>query len=1336
MKSRQGWCRRVACLAVALSCAAGTVWSAETAGRPGARRQGQRYELDPSSNPAANRACGPVALREALRRLGHDQVSFEDLRLLTGTQLDLTTLLGLARGAERLGVPCKLARLTVEDVERIAANTNLVALMNLTGNKHYMVLDRVTGGLVVLWDGTGSVKVPGGTDRRFLKKDFAARCRGEALVLAKTPEDLAAVDGVVQLSEAEAAKVWGAYECDNGGGANPFSIWLDPFYFGVPGEPFKPGKYTPLTSRTYEPVCLHNGNFYSDATDFNVPGPGQPLRLDRQYNAHIVSDVDGLIPRKGAGQHVLDGGRYIVHGDYHMTSEAWPRVVGATTTVDVDMEALEVNPRIEDWHRPRLLFRAWDDANADFIYWVSDPAGLAVRYGRVTDWAYTNLYETYVTAAQLQAVGKTPFGPHHLKVTYNNTRVQAWVDGLAVMDRSQAVSFPSRQIGLEAWFCVGAFDNLAITDGTYSRTYNFDSGAPQFLFGYGWTCTMDERLVVDASNHVNWVLMSGAKAFFRNLGGGAYQTPSVLRHVLTKTATGWELREKDGLVHVFDSAGRLTACRDRNNNTNAIVWQVVNGRTVPVRMTDGVKRSIAFAYDPNGRVVASVGPMGATNRYEYNVAGDLVRFIDPRGNVKTYAYDAYHHMTQVVDRLGHVMSMTYFYNGRAATQTNPDGDSLEFHYLWEQTEVLNALGELTTYVFDTNTLQLTTVINPLEETRQCSVLPSGEVTGSEDPLERQVTYGVDGKGNVTGVWDQAAGVWVARMQYEPTFNLVTNRHDALGRRTQYARDSRGNLTRLVLPNGGAMTFTYNARGLPLTVTDPLGRVTRCAYNSLGQLIQTIDPAGQVRTYTWDAMGRLTSAADYPARYARITRMSYDALGNMTNLVLPDGARHAFQYDAARQLIRGVDPAGRVEQFAYDWAGNVTNYIDPLGQVQRRYYENADYYLTGKSVPVYETDALNRHAEYLYDHAGRLIAAIDPLARTNSFAYDPAGRMPSMVFPDGAELKYGYDALDRPAVVTNVAGEVVKYDYDLVGNIVKITDAKGGVITCRYDAMNRPTNTVYAGGSQDVRRYDLAGRLTAFVDRGGATNLYAYDAAGRLSAKTMPEGTIRFYYDKANQLIKVADLIGTWLYAYDTRGRVTSVVNPDNKAVRYRYNRAGEVAQLNVAGQSIGYGYDRKGRLTQVADPQLGTFEFAYDAADRLTRVTTPTGLTTDNTYSDGDQLLERTTRNGPEILDRFTYAYDLAGNRVSKRRQAGGSILENESYAYDIENQLLGAQGAAWAQSFTYDPAGNRLTADDSGAITSYQTGGLNQYTNINGYPCYYDKAGRLTSEVVRASTP
>jgi YD repeat-containing protein len=148
---------------------------------------------------------------------------------------------------------------------------------------------------------------------------------------------------------------------------------------------------------------------------------------------------------------------------------------------------------------------------------------------------------------------------------------------------------------------------------------------------------------------------------------------------------------------------------------------------------------------------------------------------------------------------------------------------------------------------------------------------------------------------------------------------------------------------------------------------------------------------------------------------------------------------------------------------------------------------------------------------------------------------------------------------------------------------------------------------------------------------------------------------------------------------------------------YAYDAAGRRSTATVTGQpAVSYGYDAANQLTSVTQG-TATVGLAYDLAGRRSSLTLPNGVTTTYGYDAADDLTSLQWALGGTTLGALTYAYDLAGRRVT----IGGSFARTTippaltAATYDPANRLLTWDGT----SYTYDLNGN-LTGDGTTTYT------------------------------------
>ena len=99
----------------------------------------------------------------------------------------------------------------------------------------------------------------------------------------------------------------------------------------------------------------------------------------------------------------------------------------------------------------------------------------------------------------------------------------------------------------------------------------------------------------------------------------------------------------------------------------------------------------------------------------------------------------------------------------------------------------------------------------------------------------------------------------------------------------------------------------------------------------------------------------------------------------------------------------------------------------------------------------------------------------------------------------------------------------------------------------------------------------------------------------------------------------------------------------------------------------------------------------------------------------------------------FGYTNNAIGNRTAMSRAGSAfSTPDTISYSYNSRSEVIGAvsnQNSAYNYAYSFDPIGNRLTANLAGTSYNYTTNMLNQYTVVNSnQPTYDDDGNMLTN--------
>jgi RHS repeat-associated protein len=486
------------------------------------------------------------------------------------------------------------------------------------------------------------------------------------------------------------------------------------------------------------------------------------------------------------------------------------------------------------------------------------------------------------------------------------------------------------------------------------------------------------------------------------------------------------------------------------------------------------------------------------------------------------------------------------------------------------------------------------------------------------------------------------------------------------------------------PNGKVWHYTYDQYGNQVTATDPLGNKSTVAYDTVGRVTSSVSPNGNVTganpadfttTYAYDAYGEVTSVTD-PLNHQ--TTFTYDANGNLQTATDANLHVTSYTYDAANQVTLVTRDDSSTNRFTYDLNGNLTQVKDGLQQPTTFTYDPLDRTAS-------MTDALNRATSYSYDPAGRLASVTDAMNRTTSLGYDAGGELITVTYSDGVtpNVRYAYDAIGRPVSMLDDSGTST-YGYDSLHRLVQTTNGAGSSVGYGYDLNGHLTTITYPGSGKVVNHtFDAAGRLATLSDWLSHTTTYKYDANSNLTEQDYPNGVVAsFTYDNANRLTSLSDALAgapflSLSYGRDSLGQLTSE-------------------------NSKTFGYDTVNRLTTAQSAGVQS-TYAYDTADRLTQVQITGGSTSTYAYDAADQLQTLTTMQGTTQLQKYTYAYDSNGNRITRTDQSSNSL----AYVFDQANRMTSLGNSA---QYSYDGSGLRTQKSVGGVVTTFTwdlSGGL-----------------------------
>ena len=762
--------------------------------------------------------------------------------------------------------------------------------------------------------------------------------------------------------------------------------------------------------------------------------------------------------------------------------------------------------------------------------------------------------------------------------------------------------------------------------------------------------------------------------------------------------TGIRINGKEKLCGEYDAQGRLVKTKDALGNETGIRYNEA-GRPEEIRQADG--SLVRLSYDDRGNITELRDAQGNRTCYAYDDLNRMTESIDGKGNVTRYTYDIMGNVTRIENAEGNGQSYEYNASGKVTKVTDFDGESIqrEYNVLNRPSKAIDKEGRETLLTYD-------------------SMWNLARVTA---PDGGQTTY-IYNEHNLLSRVKHADGSKV-RYTYDANGNR-TGEEDENGAKTRFTYDALGRVVEVNGEEGLHYAYRYDGEGNLIHAEDALGNTVSMEYDANGNLVKETSPLGESRSYTYTPLGDVESITDEAGR--RI-RYSYHPGGQLKAICYPDGREEAFAYDANGNLeshtlatgftltytydsmdrIREIRGSGGEKKcYTYDALGNVTSMTDGNGNTTRY-----GYTLSGQLTKV--TDTLGNETEYRYDVCDRLIEIRQ---------YGEDGSL-----KDGADIT-GMDGELLEAEKRNGRNricQITRYARDIRGRVTEVTDALG---------------------QKESYTYDPKGQLLGKLDKEGYLTKYAYTKQGDVSRIQYADGReVKLSYNPLRQLMEVEDWLGLTKITNDPLGRAVKVTYPDEREVSYTYGKSGERRSITYPdGKTVHYGYDEQIRLFELKEGDR-IITYGYDEQGRLKNKQFPNGTSTTWKYDEKSQLTELVHRDTEGILDRYTYTYDLVGNKTGITKERRGLIEESGTYTYGYDPldrlESIRKDNVLETQ-YRYDAFGNRTGKESRERQTSYQYNALNQLINLTDQSqegtsretYLYDRRGNL-SKVIRDGT-
>ena len=517
-----------------------------------------------------------------------------------------------------------------------------------------------------------------------------------------------------------------------------------------------------------------------------------------------------------------------------------------------------------------------------------------------------------------------------------------------------------------------------------------------------------------------------------------------------------QIRYADGTTrdYTYDGAGRVATVSINGNLQTVEIERGALGSYAVIAPNGG---ATTVTLGASGEVLETVNALGQKSTRTYTTDTLLESVVGPTGKRAKIAYDEDGQAVKATDAAGANTLFGYTSDfGNLAKVTDARGNSFDYGYdkKGRSKSISYADGSIESIAYDDRS-DVTNSVNRRGQSIAFTYDQEGNTLSKVWDDGRTFTWAYDAKGNCTNATDSATGT--VTMEYDENERLV----------------------RIVHPKGRGFAYTYDALGRTTSRTT-LGRaasplaadVQKYTYDALGRLSRMTDGDGNL--YVENAYDPVTGwLVTQTYGNGTVVSNAYDILGRTIGiyhgragtLCPPWLAFFEYAYDAEGRRISQTTAEG-VERYTYDTVGQLTDVIYPDGSEEHFTYDAVGNRITANTT-TYTVNNLNQYIT-LRDSAS---------PRVENLEYDLDGNMTRK-----GDTHYYYDIQNRLVAVTNTTKDIAwSCEYDVFGNRTKVIDhgtaketlfVQGSLASAvaEYDASGSPTTRHILLGS--VRLADI------------------------------------------------------------------------------------------------------------------------------------------------------------------------------------------------------------------------------------------------------------------------
>ncbi|MFF8278858.1 RHS repeat-associated core domain-containing protein [Streptomyces lateritius] len=839
-----------------------------------------------------------------------------------------------------------------------------------------------------------------------------------------------------------------------------------------------------ITDSLVARINLSNGNLMLAATDFEVAGVGQKLRLARTYNS--LDAPYGKVSQRWWQEYE----RYL---HVFTNSVVVYDATGDTVNFTVNADGTFTTPKGYSKDLKK---------NADGTYTLTNrKSGVKDTYdanGTLTK--VTDRNKGQITVEQHDG------GTEHKGFKLTETRSGRWIDLLKTYPNQWQAK---DHTGRTAVYDLDGGGNLSRTTDTEGKTtlYAFDGSGR-----IAKITTPEGRVTTfsyDAQNRVTSMLRATQTGASGHTGPTYTYTYTGAAPSDAGTTTVTD-PEQHATKYEHDATGKVTKVTDALGHSRSRTFDANNNvqTTTDAMGVGGVGGNVTtYGWDGRNNPTSARLPTGATasvSGYQTLSGADLPGSATTADGEKTdYTYDAAGNTTSVAVTGTGGGSQTFDHNPATPTCGGFEGQRCKV-----TTKMSSTKSVSTSFTYDAKG-NLARVTPPA---------PLGITTYMYDELGRPTSVR-DGRGVTTlYTYDHrdriikvdTSGYATVTYSYDGDGNL-TQRSDGTGV-TAYAFDPLSRETVRTLQNGSQTRLTYTPAGNVDTYEDPAG-ITDYTWNEVNRLKQLKDPTGKVTTY------------EYNNNDVR-TRTTY-----------PGGTVQAVTLDKSSrpQQIKATSPKGTLVDLAYSYSNAGTDGMkirtstDAVAGTKTTYtYDGAGRFSYAKEE---KGTTLTSSWQYCYDLAGNLTSqGVDPgCPRGTTYTVNDAQQITAK---NGVTTNWSYDKVgNETAGASTPEGTRTGETWSDHSQMTSIT-VGGKTYAGQYGSTDQSERVRLGDTFFHNGPLGLSAKSTGGVDMG-----FNREPGGTLNSMTTGGKSYYYLTDALGSVVALADEAGTKVntYAYSPRG---------------------------------------------------------------------------------------------------------------------------------------------------------------------------------------------------------